>query len=219
MPPRRASRPASPILHSSSSSVVSESYELSKRTPAPPEEFALDDEEDEDIEASSPSRGLLDSQDKNYTTAVSSRRLKWRACLSSMRLCCRRSGSLRRRCCQVSTVLLSALGLLLVFTFVFNPSYTKTQYPDNYAVVANAVRKGGGVNPREFWRGKSGEKVTESGRGNPAMEKVFIAANIIDADLINGAWGNAVMELMDLIGGENVFLSLYLHIPLILGGA
>ena len=217
MPPRRASRPASPTLRSSSSSVESESYELSKRTSAPPEEFALDDEEDEDIEASSPSRGLLDDRDKNHTTAVSSRKLKWRVYLSSLRLCCRRSGSLRRRCCQVSTVLLSALGLLLVFTFVFNPSYTKTQYPENYAVVANAVRKGGGVNPQEFWRGKGGEKATESGRGNPAGEKVFIAANIIDADLINGVWGNAVMELMDLIGGENVFLSLYLPIPLILG--
>ncbi|PWW77853.1 Glycosyltransferase Family 69 protein [Tuber magnatum] len=209
MPVRRASRPASPILRSSSSSVESESYELSKRTSAPPEEFALGDEEDEDIEASSPSRGLLGDQGKNHTTVASSRRLKWGVYLSFLRLCCRRSGSLRRRCWQVSTVLLSAVGLLLVFTFIFNPSYTKTQYPENYAVVANAVRNGGGVNPQEFWRGKGGTKATKSGRGNPAGEKVFIAANIIDADLINGAWGNAVMELMDLIGGENVFLSIF----------
>ncbi|CUS15005.1 unnamed protein product [Tuber aestivum] len=209
MPVRRASGPASPTLRSSSSSVESESYELSKRTSAPPEEFTLGDEEDEDIEASSPSRGLLGDQDKNYTTVVSSRRLKWSVCLSFLRLCCRRPGSLRRRCWQVSTVLLSAVGLLLVFTFIFNPSYTKTQYPENYAAVTNAVRNGGGVNPQEFWRGKSGKKATKSGRGNPAGEKVFIAANIIDADLINGAWGNAVMELMDLIGGGNVFLSIF----------
>ncbi|KAG0639101.1 cryptococcal mannosyltransferase 1-domain-containing protein [Tuber brumale] len=209
MPIRRASRPASPILRSSSSSVESESYELSKRMSASPEEFALEDEEEEDIEASSPSRGLLGDQDKSYTAAVSSRRLKWSTYLSPLRLCYRRCGNLRRRCCQVLTVLLSAVGLLLVFTFVFNPSYTKTQYPENYAVVADAVRNGGGVNPQEFWRGKGGKKATKPGRGNPAGEKVFIAANIIDAGLINGAWGNAVMELMDLIGGENVFLSIF----------
>jgi len=34
--------------------------------------------------------------------------------------------------------------------------------------------------------------------------------------LINGIWGDAtsIMELMDLIKGENVFLNLYLRIPL-----
>jgi len=109
-------------------------------------------------------------------------------------------------------VLLSALWLLLVLTFVSNHSYKDTQYPDNYAVVANSRRKGGWVNPRELWRGKSGEKASESERGNVTGEKIFIVANIIYAHFINGVWGNAVMELMDFIGGENVFLSLYLPI-------
>lgn len=44
---------------------------------------------------------------------------------------------------------------------------------------------------------------------NTLNEKVFIAAAIVDADLIRGAWGNAVLELIAVIGSENVFLSVY----------
>ncbi|KAF3906247.1 hypothetical protein ABW20_dc0102259 [Dactylellina cionopaga] len=40
-------------------------------------------------------------------------------------------------------------------------------------------------------------------------EKIFIAANIIDEDLVRGAWGKAVRGLVDLIGPDNVFLSIY----------
>jgi hypothetical protein len=45
--------------------------------------------------------------------------------------------------------------------------------------------------------------------GNPLNEKVFIAANIIDEDMIRGAWGKAVAELVETIGENNVFLSIY----------
>lgn len=44
---------------------------------------------------------------------------------------------------------------------------------------------------------------------NPHNEQVFIAACIVDADLIRGAWGRAVLELIDAIGPQNVFLSVY----------
>ena len=44
---------------------------------------------------------------------------------------------------------------------------------------------------------------------NPKNERVFIAANIIDSNLIRGAWGKAVLELIDIIGNGNVFLSIY----------
>jgi hypothetical protein len=44
---------------------------------------------------------------------------------------------------------------------------------------------------------------------NPKNERVFIAANIIDSKLIRGAWGKAVLELIDIIGNDNVFLSIY----------
>ena len=40
-------------------------------------------------------------------------------------------------------------------------------------------------------------------------ERVFIAANIIDADKIRGDWGRAVVVLIDIIGPENTFLSIY----------
>ncbi|KZF19248.1 glycosyltransferase family 69 protein [Xylona heveae TC161] len=45
--------------------------------------------------------------------------------------------------------------------------------------------------------------------GNPFNEKVFIAANIVDADLIRGAWGQAVIGLIDELGAENTYLSIY----------
>lgn len=48
-----------------------------------------------------------------------------------------------------------------------------------------------------------------SGRGNVNQEKIFIAANIINEELIRGAWGSAVLELVDLLGEENVFVSIY----------
>ena len=46
-------------------------------------------------------------------------------------------------------------------------------------------------------------------RGNPYNEKIFIAANILQENLIRGAWGESVLELIDLLGPDNVFLSIY----------
>lgn len=40
-------------------------------------------------------------------------------------------------------------------------------------------------------------------------EKVFIAANIVDERLIRGPWGERVVELVELLGKDNVFLSIY----------
>lgn len=52
---------------------------------------------------------------------------------------------------------------------------------------------------------------TEPGRANPNNEKVFIAASIYDAkgQLAGGVWGKALVGLIDLLGPENVYLSLY----------
>ncbi|KAG9246782.1 cryptococcal mannosyltransferase 1-domain-containing protein [Calycina marina] len=50
-------------------------------------------------------------------------------------------------------------------------------------------------------------------RGPPfelnTTDTVFIAANIIDGDLINGTWGKSVLELVEIIGKERVFVSIY----------
>ncbi|KAL3419258.1 hypothetical protein PVAG01_09480 [Phlyctema vagabunda] len=43
----------------------------------------------------------------------------------------------------------------------------------------------------------------------PSNETVFIAANIIDGDLMTGPWGASLKALVDLIGEERVFVSIY----------
>jgi hypothetical protein len=42
-----------------------------------------------------------------------------------------------------------------------------------------------------------------------AHETVYIAANIIDEDLIRGPWGKSLLDLVDLIGKDRVFVSIY----------
>lgn len=51
----------------------------------------------------------------------------------------------------------------------------------------------------------------EPGRGNPNSEKVFIAAALYDYHglLAGGDWATAVWELVQLLGPENVHLSVY----------
>lgn len=44
---------------------------------------------------------------------------------------------------------------------------------------------------------------------NERDEKVFIAANIVDEDMIKGEWGKRVVELVELLGKDNVYLSIY----------
>ncbi|RDL34422.1 Uncharacterized protein BP5553_07550 [Venustampulla echinocandica] len=43
----------------------------------------------------------------------------------------------------------------------------------------------------------------------PTDEKVFIAANIIDGELIDGAWGKSLLDLVELIGKDRVYVSIY----------
>ncbi|EZG07344.1 hypothetical protein H106_03447 [Trichophyton rubrum CBS 735.88] len=49
------------------------------------------------------------------------------------------------------------------------------------------------------------------GRGNPRNEKVFIAANIYDPDgsLAQSQWSRSILQLIDLLGPENSYLSIY----------
>ncbi|KAJ8068039.1 hypothetical protein OCU04_003617 [Sclerotinia nivalis] len=43
----------------------------------------------------------------------------------------------------------------------------------------------------------------------PSDEKVFIAANIVDSELIDGLWGDHLVALVEAIGKERVFVSVY----------
>lgn len=51
----------------------------------------------------------------------------------------------------------------------------------------------------------------QPGCANPFHEKVFITVSLYDRDghLASGQWGQSVLELISLLGPENVFLSIY----------
>ncbi|KAF2150568.1 glycosyltransferase family 69 protein [Myriangium duriaei CBS 260.36] len=88
------------------------------------------------------------------------------------------------------------LGIILVcwcsLIIVFFPSYTRP--PQHY----NDLQK------RAF-------ASDEPGRANVNNEKIFIAASVYDNDgaLLSGDWGKAVAGLVQLLGPQNVFLSIY----------
>ena len=58
---------------------------------------------------------------------------------------------------------------------------------------------------------KSCQESKEPGRGNISREKIYIAATLYDpgGSLVAGEWGRAVLELVDLLGFQNVHLSIY----------
>ncbi|KAL8775398.1 MAG: hypothetical protein Q9209_000406 [Squamulea sp. 1 TL-2023] len=82
--------------------------------------------------------------------------------------------------------------LLILVTAIFRPSYTRR--PTHYNVLKGKILASG-----------------NSGRGNPGNEKIFIATSIYDkgGHLVSGAWGHALLDLVDLLGDKNVFLSIY----------
>ncbi|KAJ5297760.1 hypothetical protein N7508_008009 [Penicillium antarcticum] len=98
---------------------------------------------------------------------------------------------LLRRVCYIHVVfgIVFVLGL---FTSILFPSYTHP--PAHYATLRKSVL----------------EK-SYSGRGNLRNEKVFIAASLYDSggELANGQWGEQLLELIHLLGNDNVFLSIY----------
>ena len=87
---------------------------------------------------------------------------------------------------------LSIILALVIFTGLFRPSYTRP--PAHYQVLRRKALA-----------------TQEQGRANPNNEKVFIAASIYDKGgrLVNGDWGFAVLNLIELLGYENVLLSIY----------
>lgn len=77
--------------------------------------------------------------------------------------------------------------------------------------LANGIYQSPYYTPPQHYRDLDGllYASTLPGRGNINKEKVYIAANIIDEDLIRGAWGQSLLRLVDLLGHENVFVSIY----------
>ena len=89
-------------------------------------------------------------------------------------------------------VFMSLIILLVILTSIFRPSYT--HLPPQYALLRRAALAS-----------------REPGRANPHDETVFVAASLYDNDgrLTGGQWGRRVLELIDLLGKDNVFLSIY----------
>ncbi|OJJ04529.1 hypothetical protein ASPVEDRAFT_54672 [Aspergillus versicolor CBS 583.65] len=127
----------------------------------------------------------------NYTTGYRrlnvpkpfARTSRWGKCY---RLC------LNRRVWLYIQSFFGIIFALLVLATAFFPSYSRP--PSHYATLRDTVQKS-----------------TSPGRGNPRNEKVFIAASLYDraGDIAGGLWGQSVLRLVDLLGEENVFLSIY----------
>ena len=97
-----------------------------------------------------------------------------------------------RVCCYAIVPCAGTLLVLVLATAVFWPSYTHP--PHHY----HALRK-------------SCTESTDPGRGNTNNEKVFIAAALYDprGALVGGDWGSALLGLVDLLGPDNVYVSVY----------
>lgn len=93
---------------------------------------------------------------------------------------------------QILAFLSYSVGVLVVLFGVFAPSYTYP--PQHYATLRKEI-----------------EETTAKGRGNAFNEKIFIAAAIHDhqGELLGGEWGVRLRQFVDILGPDNVFLSIY----------
>jgi hypothetical protein len=86
--------------------------------------------------------------------------------------------------------ILCPIAILLCFTAIAYPSYTHP--PAHYSSLRRKVSE-------------------HTSHGNIRNEKVFIAASLYDptGKLAQGAWGSSILQLITLLGEENVFVSIY----------
>lgn len=96
------------------------------------------------------------------------------------------------RVCLYFLVFIFIIVALLVLTAIFRPSYRRP--PAHYKSLRDRV-----------------EKSEDYGRANPEHQKIFIAASLYDkgGHLLGGAYGEAVLRLIDILGNRNVYLSIY----------
>jgi len=92
----------------------------------------------------------------------------------------------------LNSAAITIFGLIVISILdaILYPSYAYP--PTHYQHLENAIQSS-----------------SQLGRGNPNSDKIFIASNIINADLIRHHWGNAMLQLIDYLGPENVFVSIY----------
>lgn len=97
-----------------------------------------------------------------------------------------------RLCVLLINFLLVACCTLVFLTAIFRPSYSHP--PRHYHLLRQRIQ------------GSS-----DSGRANPENQKIFIAASLFDpgGSILNGEWAQAVLDLVDMLGYKNVYLSIY----------
>ena len=97
-----------------------------------------------------------------------------------------------RSFCSCYALISILLAFILFVALFLEPSYTKP--PAHYQSLRARI-----------------ESSEDYGRANPENQKIFIAASIYDegGHLLGGAWGEAVLELINMLGNRNVFLSIY----------
>ncbi|KAF3392862.1 hypothetical protein F1880_008612 [Penicillium rolfsii] len=98
----------------------------------------------------------------------------------------------RNRTLFIFRVTAGGILVLVCLTGLFWPSYT--HLPPHYETLRNQVQSSG-----------------SPGRGNIHNQKIFIAAALYDPEgtVVNGKWGDAILQLIELLGDQNVFLSIY----------
>ncbi|OOQ88772.1 hypothetical protein PEBR_11390 [Penicillium brasilianum] len=142
--------------------------------------------------------GRSDFERRHHTFALRWTRRKLSALLTRVLLFFARTVSVffglgyKRRVSFNLQVISSGILVLICLTAIFWPSYAHP--PSHYQTLRDRVQK------------------SEShGRGNIENENVFIAAVLYDPEgmIANGKWGHALLRLIELLGEQNVFLSIY----------
>ncbi|EME44974.1 glycosyltransferase family 69 protein [Dothistroma septosporum NZE10] len=102
----------------------------------------------------------------------------------------RRRRSLLCRAVQVLELIALAIPALIIAFAIFFPSYSYP--PQRYLELRDRVQE---------------QRLT----ANVNNEKVFIAASLLDkkGELLSGPWARSVLQLVDILGKDNVFLSIY----------
>jgi len=101
-------------------------------------------------------------------------------------------GGINRRASFLCRILLGIVLSLMVIFGTFRPSY---KHPPLHYDVLRASISG------SHW----------GGRGNPGKEQIFISCALYDKNghLADGSWGQNLLDFIDILGPENVFLSIY----------
>lgn len=131
------------------------------------------------------------------------RRRRWCGIRHIVSSICSSNRRSKRRCLGLALKLtLAFIFALFAFTPIFAPSYLHP--PAHYQQLARQCD--------ERQKSATGEGAQNlNGCANPFHENVFISVSLYDKDgnLADGQWGQALIDLIHLIGPNNVFVSIY----------